>query len=72
GADQSLRGVVTKLSMTEYRLHMQFRDARAGTVVGSFATDMRVGADYSWPRAVEWLLENKVLTRARQILDAPR
>jgi hypothetical protein len=65
GADQSMRGVVTKLSMTEYRLQMQFRDARTGKVVGSYATDMRVGADYSWPRAVGWLLENKVLASRR-------
>jgi hypothetical protein len=61
GADQALVGVVTKISMTEYTVRFQVRDARTGTVLSSLFTDLRMGADYSWSRGVRWLMQNRLL-----------
>lgn len=61
GADQALIGVVTKISMTEYTVRFQVRDTRTGTVLSSLFTDLRIGADYSWPRGVRWLMQNRLL-----------
>ncbi len=61
GADQALIGVVTKISMTEYTIRFQVRDARTGTVLSSLFTDLRIGADYSWSRGVRWLVQNRLL-----------
>ena len=61
GADQALIGVVTRISMTEYIVRFQVRDARDGQVVSSFSTDLRMGADYSWSRGVRWLMQNRML-----------
>jgi hypothetical protein len=36
-------------------------DAASGTVVSSNFTDLRMGANYSWPRGVKWLMSNRVL-----------
>ncbi len=61
GADQALIGVVTRISMTEYTVRLQVRDARNGKVISSFATDLRMGANYSWSRGVRWLMRNRML-----------
>lgn len=61
GADQALLGVVTKISMTEYTVRFQVRDARTGAVLSSLFTDLRIGADYSWSRGVRWLMQNRLL-----------
>ncbi len=61
GADQALIGVVTKISMTEYTVRLRLSDARTGAVLSSFATDLRMGADYSWSRGVRWLIRNRML-----------
>jgi Protein of unknown function (DUF2380) len=61
GADQALIGVVTRISMTEYIVRFQVRDARDGQVISSFSTDLRMGADYSWSRGVRWLMQNRML-----------
>jgi hypothetical protein len=61
GADQALIGVVTKISMTEYTLQMQIRDARTGAVIMSAKSGLRIGADYSWSRGVRWLMQNRIL-----------
>lgn len=61
GADEALVGVITKVSMTEYSVRIQITDARNGTVVSSFTTDLRMGANYSWSRGVRWLMQNRVL-----------
>jgi Protein of unknown function (DUF2380) len=63
GADQAFLGVVTKISMTEYTVKFQLRNAGDGTVTSSFATDLRMGADYSWPRGVRWLMQNGLLAQ---------
>jgi hypothetical protein len=61
GADQALIGVVSKISMTEYVIRFQVRDARSGEIVARFSTDLRMGADYSWSRGVRWLMQNRML-----------
>jgi hypothetical protein len=61
GADQALIGVVTKISMTEYVVQFQVRDARNGEVVGKFSTGLRMGAHDSWFRGVRWLMKNAML-----------
>ena len=61
GADEALIGVVTKVSMTEYRVQLQVRDTHDGHVLATYRTDLRMGADYAWPRGVRWLVENQML-----------
>ncbi len=61
GADQSLVGVVTRVSRTEYWIRYEIRDARTGSVISSKRTELRLGADYSWSRGARWLIENRLL-----------
>lgn len=61
GSDQSFIGVVTKISMTEYTVRIEVRDALSGKIVANLSTDLRIGADYSWSRGVRWLIENRML-----------
>lgn len=61
GAQETLVGVVTKISMTEYVVRLEVSDVASGDVVSSFATDLRIGADYSWWRGVRWLMKNRML-----------
>ena len=61
GADQALIGVVTKISMAEYVVNFQVRDARKGAVISSFTTGLRMGAHDSWFRGVRWLMKNSML-----------
>jgi hypothetical protein len=61
GADQALIGVVTKISMMEYVVQLQLRDARSGDVVSKYSTGLRMGANYSWSRGVRSLMKNEML-----------
>jgi len=61
GADQSLVGVVTRISRTEYVVRLQIRDARTGTLVVARQSDLRIGADYSWNRGTAALIRNSLL-----------
>ena len=61
GADQALIGVVTKISMTEYVVQIQVRDARNGEVISKFSTGLRMGANDSWSRGVRSLMKNAML-----------
>lgn len=61
GADQSLVGIVHRVSRTEYWIRYQIRDARTGDLVASARTELRLGADYSWNRGARWLIENRLL-----------
>jgi hypothetical protein len=69
-ADQSLIGVVTKISMTEYTIRIEVRNARNGAMAADLFTDLRIGADYSWPRGVRWLIENRMLQTNEHIRPA--
>ncbi len=61
GADQSLVGVVTRISRTEYVVRLQIRDARTGALVVARQSDLRIGADYSWNRGTAALIRNSLL-----------
>jgi Protein of unknown function (DUF2380) len=60
GADQSMVGVFTRVSRTEYTLQILVRDTQTGAVVANASTGLRMGANYSWPRGVKWLM-NRML-----------
>jgi Protein of unknown function (DUF2380) len=61
GADQSMVGVFTRVSRMEYTLQILVRDAQNGAVVSNASTGLRMGANYSWPRGVKWLMSNRIL-----------
>jgi hypothetical protein len=66
GADQSLIGVVRRVSRTEYTIGFQLRDARTGAVVSRADSGLRMGADYSWRRGAVRLLRDHLLERQAQ------
>jgi len=61
GADQSLAGIITRITRTEYTLQLLVRDARTGEVLSNDFTGLRMGANYSWPRGVKSLLNKGLL-----------
>lgn len=61
GAEQSLAGILTRITRTEYTLQIVVRDARSGAILGNAFTGLRMGANYSWPRGTRWLVNNRVL-----------
>ena len=61
GADQSMVGVITRVARTEYTLQVLVRDANSGKVLSNDHTGLRLGANYSWPRGVRWLMTRKIL-----------
>lgn len=61
GAEQSLVGVVTRISRTEYVVKFQVRDARTGAVVVAADSGLRMGADYSWSRGATRLIKEQLL-----------
>lgn len=65
GAEQSLVGVVSRISRTEYVVKFQLRDARTGAVVASGDSGLRMGADYSWSRGAARLLQDRLLDNQR-------
>jgi hypothetical protein len=66
GADQSLLGIVNRVSRTEYGVTFQLRDARTGKLLSVERTDLRMGANYSWNRGAEWLIKNRLLEKQAQ------
>jgi hypothetical protein len=66
GADQSLIGVVRRVSRTEYTLGFQVRDARTGAVLSRGDSGLRMGADYSWKRGAVRLVSDRLLDGAAQ------
>jgi hypothetical protein len=61
GAEQSLVGVVSRISRTEYVVKFQVRDTRTGTVVAAADSGLRMGADYSWSRGATRLIQERLL-----------
>jgi hypothetical protein len=61
GADQSLVGVVRRISRTEYVVRFQIRDSRTGAVVSKGDSGLRMGANYSWSRGAVRLVRDRVL-----------
>jgi hypothetical protein len=65
GADQSMAGVVTRVGRTEHTVQIVIRDARSGNIISNAFTGLRMGANYAWPRAVTWLMNNRILSPQR-------
>lgn len=66
GADQSLVGVVRRVSRTEYTVGFQLRDARSGAVMSRGDSGLRMGADYSWKRGAVRLVSDRLLDGVAQ------
>jgi len=62
-ADQSMIGIVARISRTEYAVTYRIRDVRSGTLVESKQTDLRMGANVAWSRGARWLIQNRLLER---------
>jgi len=61
GADESILGVFNKVSVMEQSLVFQIRDARTGADLGRVGTDLRNETDASWSRAVEFVVQHRLL-----------
>jgi hypothetical protein len=63
-AEQSMLGIVTRISRTDYAVTYQIRDAKSGAVVDVEQTDLRAGANTAWSRGARWLIERRLLDQA--------
>ena len=64
-ADQSMIGIVTRVTRMEYAVTYKIRDARSGAIVAVEQTDLRMGANVAWSRGARWLIENRLLEQAK-------
>ena len=64
-ADQSMIGIVTRITRMEYAVTYKVRDARTGALVDVKQTDLRMGANVAWSRGARWLIENRLLDQAK-------
>jgi hypothetical protein len=60
-ADQSMIGIVTRISRTDYAVTYKIRDARSGALVDVEQTDLRMGANEAWSRGARWLIQRRLL-----------
>jgi hypothetical protein len=60
-ADQSMIGIVTRISRTDYAVTYKIRDAKSGALVDVQQTDLRAGANSAWSRGARWLIERRLL-----------
>jgi len=65
GAEQSLVGIVTRITRTDYAVTFKLRDAQSSKLINVEQTDLRIGANYSWDRGAAWLIKNKLLDKDR-------
>ncbi|MGB3388088.1 MAG: DUF2380 domain-containing protein [Pseudaminobacter sp.] len=61
GASLAMLGVVTRVNRTEHTMFIRILDAETGKPVSEGFTDLRMGANYAWPRTVKWLMTNRIL-----------
>jgi Protein of unknown function (DUF2380) len=61
GADQSLVGVIRRISRTEYTFRFQLRDARSGNLIATADSGLRMGANYSWSKGAARLISDRLL-----------
>jgi Protein of unknown function (DUF2380) len=64
-ADQSMIGIVTRITRMEYAVTFKLRDARSGAIVAVEQTDLRMGANVAWSRGARWLIENRLLEQVK-------
>jgi hypothetical protein len=69
-ADQSMIGIVARISRTEYSVTYKVRDVRSGALVDTGQTDLRMGANVAWSRGARWLIQNRLLEQAQAKLPA--
>ena len=62
GADQSMVGIITRVTRTEYTIQILVRDTETGAVMSNDFTGLRMGANYSWPRGVKSLMNKSILS----------
>ena len=61
GAEQSMTGVVQKVSNLILNLNLYMRDANSGELLKVVSADIRGNTDQSWAHGVNWLVRNRVL-----------
>jgi hypothetical protein len=64
-ADQSMIGIVTRITRMEYAVTYKIRDIRSGALVDVQQTDLRMGANVAWSRGARWLIQRRLLEQAR-------
>ena len=64
-ADQSMIGIVTRISRTDYAVTYKIRDVRSGALVDVEQTDLRAGANSAWSRGARWLIQRRLLESAQ-------
>ena len=62
GAEQSMAGIITRVTRTEYTIQILVRDSESGELLANDFTGLRMGANYSWPRGVKWLVNKGILS----------
>ncbi len=62
-ADQSMIGIVTRISRMEYSVTYKIRDAQSGALVDVERTDLRMGANSAWSRGARWLIQRRLLEK---------
>ena len=63
-ADQSMIGIVTRISRTDYAVTYKIRNAHSGELVDVEQTDLRAGANSAWSRGARWLIQRRLLEQA--------
>jgi hypothetical protein len=62
-ADQSMIGIVTRISRTDYAVTYKIRDVKSGELVDVEQTDLRAGANSAWSRGARWLIQRRLLEK---------
>jgi hypothetical protein len=63
GAEQSLIGVVTRVTQTDYYVQIQIRDCKSGKVVNEQEANF-AGSDDGWASGVRMLIKHQILVSA--------